>query len=60
MARREDCGGPHGYQEMLRALRDERDADHASTVEWIGRDFDPEAYDADAVNRPLRRVKIRS
>jgi hypothetical protein len=56
----EDCGGPHGYQEMLRALRDERDADHASTVEWIGRDFDPEAYDADAVNRRLRRVKIRS
>ncbi len=56
----EDCGGPHGYQEMLEALRDERDPDHASTVEWIGRDFDPEAFDADAVNRRLRRMKIRS
>jgi hypothetical protein len=43
---------------MLKALRDERDPDHASTVEWIGRDFDPEAFDADAVNRRLRRVKI--
>src|ERR1039458_6502682 len=56
----EDCGGSHGYQEMLKALRDERDPDHASTVEWIGQDFDPEAFDADAVNRRLRRVKIRS
>ena len=56
----EDCGGSHGYQEMLKALRDERDPDHASTVEWIGRDFDPEAFDADAVNRRLRRLKIRS
>jgi hypothetical protein len=56
----EDCGGPHGYQEMLRVLRDERDPDHASTVEWIGRDFDPEAFDVDAINRRLRRVKIRS
>lgn len=56
----EDCGGSPGYQEMLKALRDERDPDHASTVEWIGRDFDPEAFDADAVNRWLRRLKIRS
>ena len=56
----EDCGGSHRYQEMLKALRDERDPDHASTVEWIGRDFDPEAFDADAVNRRLRRLKIRS
>lgn len=56
----EDCGGSHGYHEMLKALRDERDPDHASTVEWIGRDFDPEAFDADAVNRRLRRLKIRS
>jgi Plasmid pRiA4b ORF-3-like protein len=56
----EDCGGPNGYQEMLRALRGERDPDHASTIEWIGRDFDPKAFDADAVNRRLRRLKIRS
>lgn len=56
----EDCRGFHGYQEMLQALRDERDPDHASMVEWIGRDFDPELFDADAVNRRLRRVKIRS
>jgi len=45
---------------MLRVLRDERDPDHASTIEWIGRDFDPEAFDVDAINRRLRRVKIRS
>jgi hypothetical protein len=51
----EDCGGTPGYQEMLRALRDERDPDHAGAVEWIRRDFDPEAFDADAVNRRLKR-----
>jgi hypothetical protein len=56
----EDCGGSGRYQEMLKALRDERDPDHARTVDWIGRDFDPEAFDVDEVNRRLKRLKIRS
>jgi hypothetical protein len=56
----EDCGGSDRYQEMLKALRDERDPDHASMVEWIGQDFDPEAFDVDEVNRRLKRLKIRS
>jgi hypothetical protein len=45
---------------MLKALRDERDPDHASMVEWIGLDFDPEVSAADAVNRRLKRLKMRS
>jgi hypothetical protein len=56
----EDCGGSHRYQEMLKALHDEHDPEHASTVEWIGQDFDPEAFDFDAVNRHLKRLRIRS
>jgi hypothetical protein len=46
----EDCGGPHGYAEMLEALRDPEDPEHPEHPEheeyrrWAG-DFDPERFD---------------
>jgi hypothetical protein len=49
----EDVGGPHGYMEFLRAIRDRAHPDHARMVEWIGGKFDSERFDAKAVNRAL-------
>ena len=40
----EDCGGPFGYAEMLKALKHPRHPEHAHYREWIGGDFDPEAF----------------
>ena len=40
----EDCGGVHGYEEMLAALRDPTHEEHKSMVEWIGGKYDPAAF----------------
>ena len=32
----EDCGGVHGYQELLEAIRDQRHERHDELLEWLG------------------------
>ena len=54
----EDCGGPWGYADFLDAIADPGHEAHADMVEWIGRKFDSEAFDLDATNRELRRVRV--
>jgi hypothetical protein len=50
----EDCGGPWGYPDFIAAISDPKHPDHEDMVEWIGDDFDPTAFDIDAVNGNLR------
>ena len=50
----EDCGGIWGYQELLEALRNELHPEHDSFKEWVGDDFDPEAFDREHLNQRLR------
>ena len=43
----EDCGGPHGYGELVAALRrplEDLEDEERATVEWVGPDFDPEEF----------------
>ena len=42
----EDCGGPHGYAELLEIIADPRHEEYASTVEWLGGAFDPVVFDS--------------
>ncbi|HET7231099.1 MAG TPA: plasmid pRiA4b ORF-3 family protein [Longimicrobium sp.] len=42
----EDSGGPHGYAEMVKALRNKRNAEHRGYREWVGPAYDPERFDA--------------
>lgn len=53
----EDCGGIWGYAEFLEAIRDPQHPEHDSMVEWIGGDFDSEAFDLDAHNRQLQKIR---
>lgn len=46
----EDCGGIWGYEGFLEALQHPESPDYAEMVEWIGQDFDPEAFSAEEVN----------
>ncbi len=46
----DDSGGPWGYAEKLTILADPRHPEHREIKEWIGEDFDPEAFSADEVN----------
>lgn len=53
----EDCGGPPGYQALLEALNDPQHPEHAAMQSWLGDDFNPEAFDAQAVNQALRFLR---
>jgi len=53
----EDCGGIYGYDELIDALQNEDHPEHESMLEWIGDGFDPEAFDLDAINRQLKKLK---
>ena len=51
----EDCGGPHGYAELLDAVRDATHPEHDSAREWLGEHFDPEHFAVVEINQKLRR-----
>jgi hypothetical protein len=53
----EDCGGLGGYARFLEAIRDPDHEEHEELLRWVGGQFDPEAFDLDAVNRRLRRFR---
>lgn len=59
----EDCGGIPGYYNLLEALRDPAHLEHADLLDWLGGEFDPEAFSVDEVNRrlaPLQRGWAKS
>jgi hypothetical protein len=53
----EDCGGTTGYASVLEALADPENDEHEEYVEWVGEDFDAEAFDLIAVNANLQRIR---
>lgn len=53
----EDCGGTGGYGDFLDAITDPDHEEHDDYVGWIGRYFDPEAFDLAIVNAALQRVR---
>ncbi|MFW6146484.1 MAG: plasmid pRiA4b ORF-3 family protein [Planctomycetota bacterium] len=47
----EDSGGLFGYYGKLDALTNDEDPEyHEMALEWLGEDYDPHAFDIDAVN----------
>jgi Plasmid pRiA4b ORF-3-like protein len=55
----EDCGGLHGYAEFLRTIAEPRHPEHDSTLRWAGGEYDPDAFDPNAVvfDSPRKRWK---
>jgi hypothetical protein len=51
----EDVGGVWGYAHFLEALNDPDHPEHDDYKEWIDGEFDPTAYDIDAVNELLSK-----
>jgi hypothetical protein len=56
----EDVGGPFGYGEFLRAIRNPKHPEHNSYLEWVGGFFDATAFDPARVrfDNPGRRWKL--
>ena len=55
----EDVGGIWGYYGFLEAIQDPNHPEHEDYKEWIGGEFNPEAFDLDEVNRALRTSRRR-
>jgi pRiA4b ORF-3-like protein len=53
----EDVGGIPGYEDFLEALKDANHPEHEEYLDWIGGDFDPEAFDVNEPNRLLRAMR---
>ena len=52
----EDCGGPHGYRDLVEALADPTHPEHRDLLDWIGGPFTPTQFDVLAVNVALQGV----
>ncbi len=55
----EDIGGVVGYAEFLDAIADPSHEDHEHYLDWIGGDFDPDAFDIEKVNVYLTNLARR-
>jgi hypothetical protein len=53
----EDCGGVWGYADLLDTIKDPNHPEHEDMLEWLGGEFDPEAFDVEAVNKALKRIR---
>lgn len=53
----EDSGGIHGYYANLEILKDEKHPEYSSLRQWLGREYDPEKFNIDKVNKELPKFK---
>jgi hypothetical protein len=47
-------GGVRGYETFLKAIQDRQHAEHEDYLNWIGGEFNPEAFNLEKVNLQLR------
>ena len=52
----EDCGGPPGYANLLETISDPAHEEFDDYIEWVGKDFDPEAFSLASTNAALQRI----
>jgi Plasmid pRiA4b ORF-3-like protein len=52
----EDCGGIPGFYDLVEALNNPNHEQHEEMHDWVGDDFDPQAFSVDQVNRMLTRL----
>jgi hypothetical protein len=53
----EDVGGVPGYEESLEALADPQHVEHQHMLDWVGGEFDPEAFDMKRVYWMLQNIR---
>jgi hypothetical protein len=50
----EDCGGPWGYENLLKVLADPTHIEHDEMREWAPPDFDPASFDVNEATSAMR------
>lgn len=53
----EDCGGIHGFYQMLKILKDKKNPEYREVKTWVGRGYSPEKINLEKINKELRRFK---
>ena len=51
----EDCGGVPGYEELIEIMKDPAHPEREERLEWIGGEFDPEAFSLPEINAAIVR-----
>ncbi len=54
----EDCGGIHGYMYMLEVMKDPKNDEYETYLDWLDDDFDPEAFDLEEANDGLHEMNL--
>ena len=52
----EDCGGIHGYKELLEVLKNPKHPEYGETKVWVGSKFNPTKFSVDARNKELGKL----
>ena len=52
----EDCGGIHGYKELLEVLKNPKHPEYRETKVWVGSTFNPTKFSVDACNKELGKL----
>lgn len=52
----DDCGGVPGYYRILEAFADSNDDEHDDLMDWLSDDYDPKFFDAEQINRALKKI----
>ncbi|MFC1860722.1 plasmid pRiA4b ORF-3 family protein [Chloroflexota bacterium] len=55
----EDCGGTHGYAQLLEIIADPNHEDHLDMMTWLGGYFESEVFDTDMTNLKLSSMQLR-
>jgi hypothetical protein len=53
----EDCGGVWGYDDLLETIKDPGNEEYEEMMDWLGGEFDPEAFDLDSINQRLKSIR---
>ncbi|MBK9990212.1 MAG: plasmid pRiA4b ORF-3 family protein [Verrucomicrobia bacterium] len=54
----EDCGGPPGYDNLLKIIKKPKHPEYESMIEWVGEGFDPAAFDLASTNEMVGCSKV--
>ena len=52
----EDCGGIHGYKELLEVLKNPKHPEYRETKVWVGTKFNPTNFSVDVCNKVLGKL----
>jgi hypothetical protein len=52
----EDCGGIHGFYDLLEVMKDKKHPDYKDLRQWLPRGYDHQKFDMVKVNKQLDKL----